>query len=151
MSTRAIAEKIGVEAPSFYKHVRGKEESAALLAGRAVLELGTRLHAVTDSGGDAADMLERYRELALSLPNLYRLLTGGDFRREDLPEGLENWAGAPFRLAAGRDPVRGQALWAFAHGMAILEIDARYSPAGKPAPGVWEAGATAPAPQPGTG
>ena len=38
------------------------------------------------------------------------------------------WAGEPFRLATG-DPYRGQALWAFAHGMVVLEIDRRFADA----------------------
>lgn len=65
--------------------------------------------------------------------------------RELLPEGLETWVGTPFYLVTGHDPIKGQALWAFAHGMAILEIDARFAgPSnGSPADGVWEIGALA--------
>lgn len=146
VSTRALADTIGIKAPSLYKHVRGKQEIAALLAARVFLELGTELFRVLDEGGDTAGMLRRYRELALERPNHYRLLTGTDFPRSLLPEGLEEWAGTPFYRAAGQDPVRAQALWGFAHGMAILEIDGRFSPGGAPAEGVWEVGATALAP-----
>jgi hypothetical protein len=66
--------------------------------------------------------------VALAAPDLYRLATQGRLPRRELPPGLEAWAGAPFRLATG-DPYRGQALWAFAHGMVVLEIDRRFADA----------------------
>ena len=67
-----------------------------------------------------------YRAIAVGSPYAYELLTGREFPRELLPAGLEDWAGEPFYLNAGKDPVRGQALWAFAHGMAVLEIHSRF-------------------------
>ena len=54
---------------------------------------------------------------------------------------LEEWAGQPFFFAAG-DPFRSQALWSFAHGMVILEIDGRY-PDDSDLDRTWEAGAAA--------
>lgn len=143
LSTRALAKALGIKAPSLYKHVSGKDEIAALLSAGALLEMGTALHQVLDSGGDAEAMLARYRALALTRPNHYRLVTSDEFSRRLLPEGLEEWAGTPFYRAAGEDSIRAQALWAFAHGMAILEIDQRFAPKGTPAEGVWAAGARA--------
>ena len=74
-------------------------------------------------------------------PNRYRLATSGRLRRDLLPECLEEWAGQPFFFAAG-DPYRSQALWSFAHGMVILEIDGRY-PDGSDLDRTWKAGAAA--------
>ncbi|MGP6173334.1 TetR/AcrR family transcriptional regulator [Corynebacterium sp. A21] len=145
LSTRMLADTLGIKAPSLYKHVRHKEDIAAHLATAAFIELGGALHRSLESGGGAVELLAEYRRRAKSQPHLYRLLTGTGFPREQLPEGLEEWAGTPFFLAAGQDPIRGQALWAFAHGMAILEIDGRFAgPDGdSPAVGAWEAGAQA--------
>jgi hypothetical protein len=67
-----------------------------------------------------------YRRWALDHPHLYRLLTEGRLPRERLPEGLEAWAAEPVVIAAGGDPDRARAAWAFAHGMTILELDGRF-------------------------
>lgn len=141
VSTRSLATTLGIKAPSLYKHVRTREEIATHLATRALLELGEQLYQALGNGGGASELLGVYRAIAVQHPHLYRLLTGTDFPREQLPAGLEDWAGTPFYLAADRDSVRGQALWAFAHGMASLEIDARFTGTGAPAAGVWEVGA----------
>jgi hypothetical protein len=53
---------------------------------------------------------------------------------------LEEWAGTPFFLAAGEAHLA-QALWSFAHGMVILELDNRFPPGNLDA--TWQAGATA--------
>jgi hypothetical protein len=55
-------------------------------------------------------------------------VTGGRLPRERLPEGLEVWAAEPVVIAAGGDPDRARAAWAFAHGMTILELDGRFPP-----------------------
>ena len=66
---------------------------------------------------------------------------GPDLPRAELTPGLENWAGEPFFRATG-EPQRAQALWAFAHGMVVLEIDHRFLP-GSDLDRTWRAGATA--------
>lgn len=145
ISTRSLATTVGIKAPSLYKHVRTREDIATHLTTRALMELGEQLYQSLENGGGASELLATYREIVVQNPHLYRLLTGTDFPRDQLPAGLEEWAGTPFYLAAGRDPVRAQTLWAFAHGMAILEIDARFAGTadGSPAAGAWEAGAHA--------
>ncbi len=54
---------------------------------------------------------------------------------------LEAWAGEPFLLATG-DPWKAQALFSFAHGMVILELDDRF-PEGSELDRSWDAGAAA--------
>ncbi len=90
--------------------------------------MGTACYrAVLDPGGGrpVRALAHAYRAEARRSPNLYRLVTRSDFPRADLVEGLEDWAGTPFWLAAG-EPATAQALWAYAHGMVILEIDGRF-------------------------
>jgi hypothetical protein len=54
---------------------------------------------------------------------------------------LEEWAGNPWFVVTG-DPSLAQALWSFAHGMLILELDDRYPP-GSDLDSTWRAGAAA--------
>ena len=86
-------------------------------------------------------MLRAYRRQGTEQPNLYRLATAGTLPRDELSPGLEDWAGEPFFLVT-HDPNLAQALWSFAHGMVILEIDGRY-PADSDLDRTWAAGAAA--------
>lgn len=141
---RRLADDLGMKAPSLYKHFPDKAALLAAIIEGALTEMGTALHrALARPGrrGTIAAMLSAYRQQAVDHPNLYRLATAGRLPRHLLPAGLEEWAGEPFFLVAG-EPDRAQALWAFAHGMVILEIDGRF-PEGSDLDHTWKAGATA--------
>lgn len=139
VSMRTIAAALGITAPSLYKHVKNKDALAALLITDGLLAMGTGLHAAIARDQSPAALLPAYRRLALGDPEVYRLATSGPLDRDALPDGLEEWAGSPFFLVTG-DPHRAQALWAFAHGMAILEIDGRF-PDASALDATWEAAA----------
>jgi hypothetical protein len=116
------------------------------VSGHATLARGTPTSAVHHQPVDEDGVLGTY-SLPADLPE-------GEQRSAVLvfPPGLEDWAGRPFGLVAG-DPYRGQALWAFAHGMVVLEIDARFADATR-LDTTWAEGAAAfaarlPAPAPG--
>lgn len=144
LTMRRLAEDLGMRAPSLYKHVKDKATLETALIEDVLFDMGDDLHAALAEAGDhgaVASILHAYRERSLAHPNRYRLATGGQLRRDLLPECLEEWAGQPFFFAAG-DPYRSQALWSFAHGMVILEIDGRY-PEGSDLDRTWAAGATA--------
>jgi AcrR family transcriptional regulator len=131
LTMQSVAAELRIKAPSLYKHVGGKRDIEIELIVDTLAETGEALHrAVAEAppGRHVAALLEAYRRVALAAPDLYRLATQGRLPRRELPSGLESWAGAPFRLATG-DPYRGQALWAFAHGMVVLEIDRRFADA----------------------
>jgi hypothetical protein len=66
-----------------------------------------------------------YREFALAHPHLYRLMNSGPLPRQHLPAGLEERTATPLVRAAGS---RARAVWAFAHGMVMLELDQRFPP-----------------------
>ena len=91
--------------------------------------------------GPVEALLLAYRSFGRDHPNLYRLVTAGTLPRAELTPGLEDWAGEPFYRATG-DAYRAQALWAFAHGTLILEIDGRFVP-GSDLDQTWRAGARA--------
>jgi AcrR family transcriptional regulator len=144
LTMRRLAGELGIRAPSLYKHLPDKAALEAALVEEAMVEMGTALHrAVGAGGGDGAvhRLLQAYRGLGVARPHLYRLATARRLANGALPPGLEDWAGAPFFLAAG-DPHRAQALWSLAHGMVILEIDGRYPP-GSDLDRTWRAAAEA--------
>lgn len=141
---RRLAVAVGVRAPSLYKHFPTKRAVEVALIEQGLLEFGGALHAALDSPGPAGpvrSLLAGYRAAALASPALYRLATSGAFPRRALAPGLEEWAGEPFFLATG-DPTRAQALFSFAHGMVVLELDDRFPPTSDLAL-TWEAGVEA--------
>lgn len=134
LTMRAVAGRLGIRAPSLYKHVADKEELEALLIAEAFREQGAAMHeavAGLPPRGPRRATLEAlarvYRTWALAHPHLYRLATDGPLPRERLPQGLEAWAAEPLVRAAGSE-ARARATWAFAHGMTILELDGRFPP-----------------------
>ncbi|GAA0488719.1 TetR/AcrR family transcriptional regulator [Streptomyces stramineus] len=144
LTMRALAERLGIRAPSLYKHFRNKEAVETALVEDGLAEMGAALHTALRKAS-ALDrvpaLLAAYRRHALAHPGLYRLSTTGPLPREALPDGLEEWAGSPFFLAT-EDPHLAQALWSYAHGMVDLELDRRY-PDGSDLDRTWQAGARA--------
>jgi len=144
LTMRRLADDLGIQAPSLYKHFAGKAAVELALIGDAFAEFGATLHdALRDLHGASpiGSLLRTYRHHALTHGNLYRLVTTGYLRRDGLPADLEEWAGIPFYAATG-DPQLAQALWAFAHGMVILELDRRFLP-GSDLEATWKAGTAA--------
>ncbi|MBB6173750.1 AcrR family transcriptional regulator [Nocardiopsis mwathae] len=141
LTLRALAARLGIRAPSLYKHIPDKAALEAALIEQGLAEMGEALHAALQEPDPFGAVLRTYRAHALTTPNLYRLATTGPLPRERLAPGLEDWSGKPFFLLTG-DPEQAQALWAFAHGMVILEIDGRF-PAGSDLDRTWETGSAA--------
>ena len=127
LTMRRLADELGIRAPSLYKHINGRPALELGLAETGLDETGLALHAaVAGSNGDpVSDLLGAYRAMGLANPELYRLITASSFPRAGLLPGLEEWAGEPFFLAVG-EPYLAQALWSFAHGTLILELDRRF-------------------------
>jgi AcrR family transcriptional regulator len=148
LTMRALGARLGMRAPSLYKHVADKDELEVLLIAEALRELGGAMHtAIAELPPRAprktkyAALGRAYRAWALAHPHLYRLATEGPLPRERLPEGLEAWTAEPLVGAAGSES-RARATWAFAHGMTILELDGRF-PAGADLDAAWDAGVAA--------
>ena len=144
LTMRRLADEMGIQAPSLYKHLSGKADLELLLIEDALFDAGEATHrALHDPGPHSPllNLLVTYRAFSMSRPNLYRLATSGPLARQRLPEGLEDWAGNPWFVVTG-DAALAQALWSLAHGMVILELDARYPP-GSDLDATWRAGAVA--------
>ncbi|MGH9017524.1 MAG: TetR/AcrR family transcriptional regulator, partial [Acidimicrobiales bacterium] len=144
LTMRRLADDLGIRAPSLYKHFANKAAVELAIIEDALFDLGGVTHAAlhgTGASGPLASLLTTYRTYCLAHPRLYRLAVSGQFPRHQLPEGLEEWAGNPWFVVTG-DPALAQALWSFAHGMVILELDQRYPP-GSDLDATWAAGAAA--------
>lgn len=147
LTMRRLAERVGIRAPSLYKHLPDKaaleaaiiatgfEEAAATF--EQAVEGADEGHGEGPGGGPGERVGEgpdalvalaaAYRRFALEHPHLYRLMNNGPLPREHLPPGLENRTAAPLLRAAGSQ-ARARAVWAFAHGMVMLELDQRFPP-----------------------
>jgi len=145
LTMRSLAERLEMRAPSLYKHVADKDELEALLITEALRGMGEALHTALNEvppreskKRSLATLARAYRTWALAHPHLYRLATEGELPRELLPEGLEAWTAEPLLRVTGNQD-RARAVWAFAHGMTILELDGRFPPTAD-LDAAWEAG-----------
>jgi AcrR family transcriptional regulator len=143
LTMRRLADELGIRAPSLYKHLDGRPALELALVEIGLDETGLVLHAAVagSSGDQIGDLLVAYRAMGLGNPELYRLVTASSFPRSGLLPGLEAWAGEPFFLAVG-EPYLAQALWSFAHGTLILELDQRFLD-GSDLDRTWHAGTAA--------
>lgn len=129
LTMRRIAERLGIRAPSLYKHFPDKQALEAAIISAAFEEQAEVFeHAVAGSDDPLAALAAAYRTFALAHPHLYRLMTDQELRRDLLVPGVEQRAGLSVYRAAGEDVDRARAAWAFAHGMALLEIANRFPP-----------------------
>ena len=129
LSMRRLAERVGVTAPSVYKHLPDKAALEHAVISDAFAEMAVAFAAAVDGAGDRLGALATaYRRVASADPHLYRLMTTRPLDRGRLRAGVEAAAAAPLVAAVGGDADAARAAWAFAHGMAILEIDGRFPP-----------------------
>jgi AcrR family transcriptional regulator len=143
LTMRRLGEAVGIRAPSLYRHFPDKAAVEAALMNTAFEELGAALEAGFARDGESLATLGGvYREFARSQPHLYRLLTTGPLPRERLQPGVESRAAAPLIRVTRGDADLARSIWAFAHGMVILELDDRF-PHGADLDAAWAAGLAA--------
>ncbi|MCA9513797.1 MAG: WHG domain-containing protein [Myxococcales bacterium] len=146
VTMRRVAERVGVRAPSLYKHVAGRDDLIAALQAEGLRAMGAAFReALADSPPEEsplAALARGYRELARRRPALYRVTTGQRLLRMRLPPGLEDEVGGALAAALGGDGDLARAAWAFAHGMADLELNARF-PDGADLDRAWQIGVRA--------
>jgi AcrR family transcriptional regulator len=140
LTMRRIAERLGIRAPSLYKHFPDKQALEAAIISEAFAEQAAAFEdAVEGSADPLVDLAAAYRRFARAHPHLYRLMTDQELRRDLLVPGVEDRAGLPLYRAAGDDRDRARATWAFAHGMTMLELTKRFPPAAD-VDAAWRAG-----------
>ena len=119
-----VAGELGIKPPSLYKHFPSKRALEAVLIAEG---MRTWAEALEGGGATLTEIGTAYRRFGRENPQLYRLMTDRPLPRDLLPEGLEARAAAPLIRAAG-DPDLARAVWAFAHGMVVLELAGRFPP-----------------------
>jgi AcrR family transcriptional regulator len=143
LSMRRLARRLGIRAPSLYEHLPNKQALEAALISEGFAEWAELAEQAIDEGGDALAAIGRvYRVFAKRHPHLYRLMTDRPLPHELLKPGVEQRAAQPVIDAAGGDPDVARALWSFAHGMVINELNDRF-PAGVDLDAAWERGLAA--------
>lgn len=125
LTMRALAARMGIRAPSLYKHVPDKDDILAGLQERALIDLAQHL-ATADPGLGA--LANAYRSWAKAHPRLYEVATRRPLARERITPGVESAAAAPIVAAAVGDEHLARALWALAHGLVDLELSDRFPP-----------------------
>jgi AcrR family transcriptional regulator len=129
LTMRRVADRLGIQAPSIYKHLAGKEALEAAVISQGFAELAEVFEeAVAGSADPLGALTVAYRAFALERPHLYRLMTERPLRRDLLDPGVEGRAALPLVEAAGGDEALARAAWAFAHGMTVLELNGRFPP-----------------------
>jgi AcrR family transcriptional regulator len=132
VSMRRLAERLGIRAPSIYKHLPGKQALENALVSTGFEEMAEQFEAESDAPG----LARAYRAFARSHPHLYRLMTERPLDRAGLVPGVEDRAAQPVVDVFGD---RARAAWAFAHGMTILELNDRFPP-GADLDAAWDQG-----------
>ncbi|HMJ34622.1 MAG TPA: TetR/AcrR family transcriptional regulator [Baekduia sp.] len=151
LSMRNVAAEIGIRAPSLYEHVADKRALENAIVAAGMDEQGRAMTAAMEGAADPLTAIaQAWRTWALAHPHVYRLINARGLDR-DAPEvgAAERRAGDPIRVLTGGDLASARVIWAFAHGMTMLELNARFPPG----PGVdelWERGLEALRPLLGT-
>ena len=129
---RHLADRMGIRAPSLYKHIESKEELEALLIADAFRDFGQVFHdALADGRRSRAARCVRWR--ARIAAGRWRIRTSTGWSPRAAPAraaagGPGGVGGRADRDRRGRRSAIGRAAWAFAHGMTILELDGRFRP-----------------------
>jgi AcrR family transcriptional regulator len=147
LSMRRIAARLGIRAPSLYEHVADKRALENAIVSQAFFEQGDATRAAAaQAEADGTDAIvaigAAFRRYAIEHPHVYRLMTDHGLDRDALADGSEQHAGEALRQAVGGDLMLARVLWAFAHGMIMLELNDRFAEGSDP-DALWTAGLTA--------
>ena len=129
LSMRRLADRLGIRAPSLYKHFADKQELEAALISEGFVEQARAFEKAAAASDDPLGAIAvAYRRFAKRHPDLYRLMTERPLQRDRLAPGAEDRAAHTVIDAVGGDPDLARAAFAFAHGMANLELNDRFPP-----------------------
>jgi AcrR family transcriptional regulator len=139
---RRLGERLGVRAPSLYKHASGKDELEDALQRAGLDEIGAEVaRAAAGALDPLAAAVDAYRRFAVANPHLYRLVTERPLPAGHQPGDGER-RGVETVVAATGSVDGARAAWAFAHGMVHLELANRFPP-GADVDSAWRAGLAA--------
>lgn len=142
LSMRKVAARLGIQAPSLYKHFPDKQALESAVVSTVFEEQAAAFEQAARTDDPLGALAAVYRSYALSHPHVFRLMTERPLHRSGLAPGVEQRAAAPIIEAAGGDQDLARAVWAFAHGMTILELNGRF-PADADLEAAWDRGLNA--------
>jgi AcrR family transcriptional regulator len=142
LSMRRVATRLGIRAPSLYKHLPDKAALEDAIISDGFRELAIAFEAALDTKDALAALGSSYRAFGIEHPHLYRLMTERPLRRDRLEPGVEERAAATVIRAVGGDADLARAAFAFAHGMTVLELNGRFPP-GADLDAAWRSGLAA--------
>lgn len=119
LTMQAVAQRVGVRAPSLYKHVADRDALVALVADAAAADLGAHL----EVHGDVGDMARALRGWAHARPASFRLLFSGVGSTEVFATASEPVLRASAALAGNDDALNAaRLLTAWATGFISMEL-----------------------------
>ena len=126
LAMRALAHRVGAHPPAVYRHFADKSAVEAAVISEGLYEIGDEMLAALEGSGD--DGLEQvaaaYHDWAVRHPHLYRLTMG-----RPLPPAVDEdaafHAAKAVRAITDGDLTASRAIWAFVHGLTIIELDGR--------------------------
>lgn len=135
---RELAARVGIRAPSLYRHFEDKQAIFRALATDGFTSLATALE---QSERTLHALSQTYRRFARANPALYRLMYDCPLAPGELPADLVGRAFAPLLALCRGDVDDARAAWGFAHGLASLESTRRF-PTGADLDAAWHSGIT---------
>jgi len=143
LSMRAVAGELGIQAPSLYNHLPDKAALEAAIIASGFIELDEVFATALAGASDPlAALADAYRGWGRAHPHLYRLSTDRPLPRDRLAPGVEEGPARVVVDACGGDPDAARAVFAFAHGMVMLELADRFPP-GADIDAAWRSGIAA--------
>jgi AcrR family transcriptional regulator len=140
---RPLAERLGIQAPSLYKHFAGKREVENALIATGLREQAEAEDAELEDAApdeEIAALWRSYRGWALRNPALHTLIASRALDRDDPAVVAAERPGIDNVLRSTRgDATAAVAFWAFAYGMVALELNDRIPP-GQDLAAVWDVG-----------
>jgi AcrR family transcriptional regulator len=124
LSTRLLAGRLGVRAPSLYRYFPDKEDLVRALGARFQAELRV---ALAPCSGDLAEFARAYRGYALAHPRRYEAIFRAAPERERPPRETTLRTAEPLlELATRLDPVRplptARAVLSYLHGAVSIQL-----------------------------
>jgi AcrR family transcriptional regulator len=131
VTMQAVAVRVGVRAPSLYKHVVSRDALLRAVAEDGIVEIGAALAAVVrgeDPASDLRAMAHAFRSWAHRTPNRYRHVFASSRAADRPPTGLAAAAVAPLLESCAMlvGPERAleaaRLLTAYVHGFTSMEL-----------------------------
>ncbi|MFL5843758.1 MAG: TetR/AcrR family transcriptional regulator [Solirubrobacteraceae bacterium] len=127
LTMRRLGERLGIRGQSLYEHFADKRAIERALTVEILLDCGTRMDTVAAGAADPLmAMCDEHRAWARRHPHAYRLAWGGTLDMHDRQtEAAALRSGEALIAYTKGDRRYSRAIFAFIHGLILLELDER--------------------------